>query len=136
MKNKIISIVEAIVAIVMIVSIKAISPVCAGMLELVSGKQVHMKCYYTSVVLVLLAVLLLVNALICYVRKDQIGSGIMSVVLAAFVFLALHDIIGIGICIKTEMACHMTAIFAKLSALIEIVLGIISILEGLRIEKI
>ena len=124
-KLNIIAGVEALVAVFMWVAVTKIAPVCSGMLELVSGKQVHMKCYYTAVVFVFIAALLLVNAVVAIVAKKSVVSGIMTVAVAALVFVALNDTIGIGICMNPEMACHMTAPFAKVCGTVEIILGLV-----------
>ena len=139
MENKknftIIAGVEALVAIFMWVAVTRIAPVCSGMLELVSGKQVHMKCYYTAVVFVFVAVLLLVNAIVAIFAKPSLVSGVMTIALAAVVFVVLNDSIGIGICVNPDMACHMTAPFAKVSATVEIICGLVYIFFGTKKEK-
>ena len=119
----IIAAVEALVAVFMYFAVTKIAPVCGGMLELVSGKQVHMKCYYAGVVFVFIAVVLLVNALLSMAVKPGIVSGVMTIVVALLVFATLNDSIGIGICMNTEMACQMTAPYAKVCAVIEIICG-------------
>ena len=78
----IIATVEAVVAFFMCLVVLKIAPVCGGMLELASGKQVHMKCYYASVVFVFFAVALLINAVLAMVVKPSVVSGVMTVVLA------------------------------------------------------
>lgn len=123
----IIATVEALIAVFMILVVKSTAPVCAGMLEVTGGKQVHMKCYYAGVVIVFLAVLLLINAILCFVSKQKMVCGIMAIAISIFVFAALNDNLGIGICMKAEMACHATAAYAKVCATLEIIAGIISI---------
>ena len=129
MNNKktlmIIAAVEAVVAIFMFFAVTKIAPVCGGMLELVSGKQVHMKCYYTGVVFTFIAVALLVNAVLSMVVKPSIVSGVMAVMLSLLVFAALNESIGISICAKAEMACQMTAPFVKVCAGVEIICGLV-----------
>ena len=134
-KLNVVAAVEAIVAIFMWVAVTKIAPVCSGMLELVSGKQVHMKCYYTAVVFVFIAVLLLVNAVVAILAKPSLVSGVMTIALAAVVFVALNDSIGIGICANPDMACHMTAPFAKVSATVEIICGLAYIFFAAKKEK-
>lgn len=131
----VIAAVEAIVAIFMWFAVTKLAPVCAGMLELVSGKQVHMKCYYAAVVFVFIAVVLLINAVLGMVVKPSVATGIMTVVLAALVFVVLNDSIGIGICMNTEMACHMTAPYAKICATVEIICGLAYALTASKADK-
>lgn len=133
----VIAILEAAVAVFMIVAVKVIAPVCPGMLELVSGKQVHMKCYYAGVAFVFFAVLLLVSAVLCLLTKQQLSCGVMTIALAIFVFLTFHDSMGIGICANPDMACQMTAPFVKVSATIELLLGAASVIMSAKkgVEK-
>lgn len=128
----IIAVLEAVVSLFMILAVKIIAPVCPGMLELVSGKQVHMKCYYAGVVFVFFAVLLLISAALCFVTKQQLTCGIMTISLAVFVFLTFHDSIGVGICANPDMACQMTAPFVKVSATIELILGAVSVFLAIQ----
>lgn len=129
MENKkkltIVAIIEAIVAVFMWIAVTKIVPVCTGMLELTSGKQVHMKCYYTSMVFVFIAILLLVNAMIAIVAKPSIISSVMTIIVAGLIYVTLNDTIGIGICANPDMACQMTAPFAKVCGTIEIICGLI-----------
>lgn len=125
MSKKIIAGIEIVVAIIMWLVVTKISPVCGGMLELASGKQVHMKCYYTAVVFVFIAVALLINGILSLFVKASVASGIMTVVLAVLVFATLNDSVGIGICANPEMACQMTAPIVKVCAAVEVLCGTI-----------
>ena len=69
--------IEAIAAVFLLLVVKVIAPVCTGMVETAAGKQIPMRCHYTSVALVFLAVLLLVNAILCMVKKEKVVCGIM-----------------------------------------------------------
>ena len=120
----IIAAVEAVVAIFMWLAVTKLAPVCSGMLELVSGKQVHMKCHYAGVVFVFVAVVLLINAVVAIFVKPSIVTGVMTVVVAALVFVTLNDSIGIGICANPDMACQMTAPYAKVCATVELLCGL------------
>lgn len=128
----IIAVLEAAVAVFLLLVVTKIAPVCTGMLELVSGKQVHMKCYYTSLVLIFLAILFLVNAIASLIAKQKFVSGIMNIALAIFVFVALNGTIGIGVCMNPEMACNVTAPFAQVCGAIELVLGAVSAYLGMK----
>ena len=127
--------VEAVVGILMLLTVKVFAPVCTGMLETVAGKQVHMKCYYTSVAMAVLAGLVLVNAVIRFVTKQKMGAGIMSVALAVCAFVFLSGSLGIGMCANLEMACNVTAPYIKLLAGVEVVLGVISVILGMKESK-
>ena len=130
--NTIIAIVEAIIGIFMLLTVKVIAPVCTGMLETVAGKQVHMKCYYTAVAITVVAILVLVNAVIRFVTKQKMGAGIMAVALAICAFVFLNGSVGIGMCMNLEMACNVTAPYIKLAAGLEAVIGVVSIFLGMK----
>ena len=127
MNNKktlmIIAAVEALVAAFMYIAVTKIAPVCGGMLELASGKQVHMKCHYAGVVFVFIAVVLLINAVVAMIAKPSVVSGVMTIVVALLVFAVLNESVGIGVCANTEMACQMTVPYAKVCATIEVICG-------------
>lgn len=129
---KIIAALEAAVAVFLLLSVTKLAPVCTGMLELTSGKQVHMKCYYTGLVLVFLGILFLVNAVLCFFTKQQLVSGIMNIALAIFIFIVLNGTIGIGVCINPEMACNVTAPFAQVCGVIQLILGAVSAFLGVK----
>ena len=112
-------------ALLLFLCVKVFAPVCTGTVETVAGKQMPMKCHYTSVVLIFLSILLLANAVVSLVTKQGKACGIMAIVISVFVFVVFSDTMGIGICMKPEMACHVTAPFAKLLAVVQIIIGAI-----------
>lgn len=131
----IIAAVEAVVSVFMVIAVTKIAPVCSGMLETATGKQVHMKCYYTGVVFVFLGILLLINAIVLLVSKQKLACGIMTVALAVFVFLTLNESIGIGICANTDMACQMTVPYARICATVALLCGAVSTFSGIKEQK-
>lgn len=131
----IIAAIEAAAAVFMLLAVKVIAPVCTGMLETAAGKQVHMKCYYTGVVAVLLAVLFLVNGAVCFATKQKISCGAMTVALAVYAFIVLNDTMGIGICANPDMACNVTAPYIKLCATLELIAGAASVFLGMKESK-
>lgn len=121
--KNILGVLMAVDAFLLFLCVKVFAPVCTGTVETVAGKQMPMKCHYTSVVLIFLSILLLVNGIAALVTKEGKACGIMAVALSVFVFVVFSDTMGIGICMKPEMACHVTAPFAKLLAVVQIVIG-------------
>ncbi len=121
----VISGVEVVVAIAMWLITTKIAPVCTGMLELVSGKQVHMKCHYAAVVFVFIAALFLVNGLLAMFVKPSVVSGVIAIAAAILVYVTLNDAVGIGVCANPEMACQTTAPLVKVCAAIGLVCGAI-----------
>lgn len=123
-KNNIFSIIALIVSVAMLISVKFIVPVCTGMVEMASGTQTFMKCHYTSVAVGFFAIILIVNAAAALFTKETVGAGIVAIAVSVLVFLVFQDNIGIGICAKPEMACHVTAPVIRLMAVLEILSGI------------
>lgn len=123
--NNILGILAAVDAILLFLCVKVFAPVCTGTVETAAGKQLPMKCHYTAVVLVFLSILLLVNAVLVFVTKQSKVCGIMAIAISVFAFVVFSDSMGIGICMKPEMACHTTAPFAKLLAVVQIIIGVI-----------
>lgn len=130
--NTILAILEALNAIFFILATTKIAPVCTKMLELSSGKEMHMKCHYTGIILFFFAILFLVNAISCFLSRQQLASGIMGIALAIFTFITLNGTIGIGVCMNAEMACNLTASFAKICASLQLLFGAASAFIGLK----
>lgn len=133
--TKILSGVAGLAAIMMIACVKWIAPVCTGMLELTSGKQVFMKCHYTATATVFFGVLMLVAAIVAFVKKEAVSCGIMIAALSCATYAIFNGTIGIGICMKPEMACHGTAPLVNVCATVALIAGIILIFSGRKIEK-
>ena len=134
-KSRLFSVIEAAISAVMLVGVKFLVPVCSGMVEMASGTQTFMKCHYTSVAVTFFAVLLLVNSIAAVVGIQAFVPGIVAIAGAVLVFLVFSDNMGIGICAKPEMACHMTAPVMKLCAVLEIFAGVAMIVFSLKEEK-
>lgn len=124
-----------VVAIFLILTVKVIAPVCTGTVETVAGKQVPMRCHYASAALLVLGILLLVNAVLCIVKKEKVVCGVMAVIISVFIFLVVGSTLGMGICANPEMACNMTAPFAKLAGGLGILTGVVSVYLGVKDEK-
>lgn len=134
MNKKIIPCLEAIAAGILLLAVKVIAPVCTAMLELMNGNEVHMKCYYTAVVLVFFSILLIINAVAALVRKEYTVTGMTAIALGVMILVLFSDALGIGICMKPDMACHTTAVYAKAIAFTEIILGMISVFGGTKTD--
>ncbi len=134
-RNLIFAGVEVMHALCLILIVKVIAPVCDGMVETAVGKQVPMKCHYASVVLLFLGALLLVNAILCAVRKEMVVCGTMTIVICILTFLTLNASVGVGICMNPEMACNFTAPFVKVLGVIGILIGGMSIYFGVKQTK-
>ena len=131
----IVAAVEAVAAVAMFLVVKVIAPVCSGMVETAAGKQVPMRCHYTEVAATLLAFLLLVCAIACFVTKQKVACGIMAVAIAICGFVILSSTIGTGICANPDMACNITAPFIKVCSTVALVTGGISVFLGKKEAK-
>lgn len=122
-------------ALFMLLVVKVIAPVCAGMVETAAGKQVPMRCHYTGAALLILGILLLVDGILCVVKKEKVVCGVLAAVISVFMFLVLGSSLGMGVCANTEMACNVTAAFAKVCGGIGVIIGAISAYLGMKETK-
>lgn len=134
-KSMIIAVVEAIHAIALILTVKVFAPVCIGMVETAAGKQIPMRCHYTSQALVFLGIILLVNALVYAVRKEAVTSGVIAAIASILAILSLSSTLGMGVCMNPEMACNFTAPIVKVVGAIGVLIGIVSIYLGIKSSK-
>ena len=117
--------VEIVHAVSLMLIVKIVAPVCSGMVETAAGKQIPMKCHYTSVALLFFGIL-------CAVRKELLVCGVMASVISILAVLTLSSSVGIGICMNPEMACNYTAPFVKILGAIGIIIGIVSVYVGIH----
>ena len=134
-KSMIIAVIEAIHAIALILTVKVFAPVCTGMVETAAGKQIPMRCHYTSQALVFLGIILLVNALVYAVRKEAVTSGVIAAIASILAILSLSSTLGMGVCMNPEMACNLTAPIVKVVGAIGVLIGIVSIYLGIKSSK-
>ena len=134
-KSMIIAVVEAVHAIALILTVKVFAPVCTGMVETAAGKQIPMRCHYTSQALVFLGIILLVNALVYAVRKEAVTSGVIAAIASILAILSLSSTLGMGVCMNPEMACNLTAPIVKVVGAIGVLIGIVSIYLGIKSSK-
>ena len=104
---------QAAAALVMVGAIKIWAPVCGKMLELVSGKQVPMKCHWAGQAAIVVAALILVTAVMAFLSKTEYKKfAVINAVAAVLLFLVFTNSI-IGVCASTEMRCQITALWGK-----------------------
>ncbi len=132
MKNKlnlVLAAIQALAALVMIGAVKIWAPVCCKMLTLTTGKEVHMKCFYTGEAAVVLAVILLAVAVMVFLaKKDQKLFFVVSGVIAVLLFMLFTNII--GVCASPDMRCHATALWAKIVAAVVLASSVVGLLSG------
>jgi len=132
MKNKLTKIliwVQAAAALCMIGAVKLWVPVCQKMLILESGKEVHMKCFYTGQAAVAVAIILLTVAIVALLAKqDHRRIMVISAVSSVVIFLLFTSLI--GVCANVEMQCQVTALWCKLCAAVAFIAAIAVMLSG------
>lgn len=87
-----------------------LAPVCQRLLELTSGKMVHMRCHYTGQGEVFLGITIVLVSLIYLFSRTlsaQKSLGGVLMILGLIVII-LPTNLGIGVCMS-PMECHTTA---------------------------
>ncbi len=102
-----------------------LAPVCQRLLELTSGKMVHMRCHYTGQAEVFIGILIALVSLIYLLNKSLPAQKSLGGVLVflGLVVIILPTNLGIGVCMN-PMECHTTA-------KVLYVLGGLSVVDGL-----
>lgn len=132
MKTKIstmIAFVQAAIALAVMGAVRIWAPVCQKMLTLQSGKEVHMKCFYTDRASMGFAAILLVCALIlALAKKDFRIIQVISFVTALILFLTATKVI--GVCMNPEMPCNQTQTWLKILAGASMALSAVDLFAG------
>lgn len=132
MKNKlttIVGVVQALAALVLIGAIKIWAPVCQKMLTLTTGKEVHMKCFYTAQASIGVAVIALVAAIVVILaQKDHKKVQLVNIACGVVLFLLFTSLI--GVCASPDMACRTTAVWGKVVAGVTVVASAVDLLSG------
>ena len=108
--NKIMIAIQALAAACMIGAIKIWAPVCGKMLELVSGKQVPMKCHWAGQAAIAVSVIILAVAVVAMLtKKEYKGLMVVNAVAGVVLFLVFTKLI--GVCASEEMRCQVTKLW-------------------------
>ena len=127
--NNILILMQAVAAAVMIGALKIWAPVCGKMLELVSGKEVPMKCHWAGQAAVAIAVIILVAAVMALLaKKEYKGLMVVTAVAAVMLFLVFTSLI--GVCASEEMRCQITAVWGKGIAAVTLATSLALLLGG------
>ena len=108
--NKVMIALQALAAAALIGAVKIWAPVCGKMLELVSGKQVPMKCHWAGQAAIAVSVIILAAAVMALLAKKEY-KGLMAVNAVAAVVLFLVFTSLIGVCASAEMRCQAAKIW-------------------------
>lgn len=119
--KKYINIFNAFLGALLLISVKFINPVCTGSVVLQSGQKMSMRCHYTSIVAMVIAIAIIVLALELHYRKTYLP--IAFIIIGVLLFLIpMNTPLSIGVCMK-PMACHQTAAWIKGISLLLILSG-------------
>ena len=127
--NNILILLQALAAAVMIGALKIWAPVCGKMLELVSGKEVPMKCHWAGQAAVAIAVIILVAAVMALLaKKEYKGLMVVTAVAAVMLFLVFTSLI--GVCASEEMRCQATKVWGLGVAAVVFGTSLINLISG------
>lgn len=135
MKNnakKICNIITIVASIVLIIGLKTFATPCEGMIETAKGMEVPMKCHWTDVALLYLAVATIVVGIANIIKNSKsilelIGMGVLAIAITM-------NTVGIGVCKMEGMACHTMKTFAIVIGVVFIVLGILQMFIKNEVE--
>ncbi len=119
-----------IASFILIGATKFFAPVCGKTLKLENGGECFMRCHYYGIVLLLFGILLLAEAILTLIGKQDFKLPILIIVTAILILLLSNETIGTGICGNSEMMCHKTALFGRIGAILTILAGILGLIKG------
>lgn len=122
--------IQAVAAICMVGAVKLWAPVCDKLLELVSGREVPMKCHWAGQAATGIAVIILAIAVIAlFVKRGYKGLMTANIVAGVVLFLVFTNTL-IGVCASETMRCQITALWGKVIAVVVIASSVIGLLGG------
>lgn len=128
-RNKIIAVIHAISALVMMGALRIWSPVCQKLLTLESGKQVHMKCFYTDRIGMILSGIILVTAIVIFLMKQPPRLvHVLNVVTGSLLILSFTTFV--GVCMNSAMPCNATKLWAIGVGVVVIISGLVGLFAG------
>ena len=127
--NKILVAIQALAALCILGSVKIWAPVCGKMLQLVSGKEVHMKCFYAGQAAIAIGIILFALAVVSFLaKKDLKKIQIVTAVTGVLLFLVFGGLI--GVCASAEMRCQTTALWGRIIAAVTVVTALVNLFSG------
>ena len=122
-KNRIIAIILLLPVVITLGAIFIWAPVCDGLLELVSGKTVPMKCHHFQAAVIALSIVI-VGIVIEFFRSNNLAAIAIIFTGILMILMTFDFTVGIGVCMNKEMICNATAMWVRLSGTIAIACGI------------
>ena len=127
--NKVMIVLQALAAATLLGAIKIWAPVCGKMLELVSGKQVPMKCHWAGQVAIAISVIIIAAAVMALLaKKEYKGLMIVNAVAAVVLFVVFTSLI--GVCASAEMRCQITKVWGIVAAAVVFGTSLINLISG------
>lgn len=127
--NKIMIALQAVAALCLLGAIKIWAPVCGKMLELVSGKQVPMKCHWAGQAAIAVCIIILAVAVMAFLaKKEYKGLMVVNAVAAVVLFLVFTKLI--GVCASEEMRCQITKLWGMGAAAVVFATSLVNLLSG------
>ena len=128
--NKVMIALQALAAAALLGAIKIWAPVCGKMLELVSGKQVPMKCHWAGQAAIAVSVIILAVAVMAFLaKKEYKGFMVVNAVAGVILFLIFTNTL-IGVCASAEMRCQITKIWGMGAAAVIFATSLINLISG------
>ena len=128
--NKIMIALQALAAVCMIGAVKIWAPVCGKMLELVSGKEVPMKCHWAGQAAIAVSIIILAVAIMAFLAKqDYKGLMVVNAVAAVILFLIFTNTL-VGVCASAEMRCNITKVWGMGAAAVVFASSLINLISG------
>ena len=127
--NKIMIALQAAAALCLVGAIKIWAPVCGKMLELVSGKQVPMKCHWAGQAAIAICIIILAVAVMAFLaKKEYKGLMVVNAVAAVVLFMVFTSLI--GVCASEEMRCQITKLWGMGAAAVVFATSLVNLLSG------
>ena len=127
--NKIMLALQALAAVCLLGAVKIWAPVCGKMLELVSGKEVPMKCHWAGQAAIAVSVIILVSAVMALLaKKEYKGLMVVNAVAGVLLFMIFTSLI--GVCASAEMRCQVTKVWGIGAAVVTVATSLINLLSG------
>ena len=128
--NKIMIALQALAAACMIGAIKIWAPVCGKMLELVSGKEVPMKCHWAGQAAIAVSIIIIAVAVMAFLAKQDYKSlMVVNAVAAVILFLVFTNTL-VGVCASADMRCNVTKVWGMGAAAVVFASSLINLLSG------
>ncbi len=125
--SRLLAILTVICGALIIIAVSSFAAPCDGMITLKNGMKMHMKCYWTGRVFIVLGALIILNGLIhifAYEKETHRYLGIMEAGLAiAALFIPTSKVI--GICQSNMADCKHMVNIVRIIDIIVLIIGVL-----------